>query len=172
MADIEQIKRQIEKLYKAVKVQPVVDVPPKQQVMQWAWFAKGYIAAASIVRKEAPQHLLPILQMTGQAIESSLKACLAAADSSPPIGHDLVELYQLAEELGFQLDDSDKAALIHLNHFYFRDLATNIKHKARYPTNTSERLGGSVPKDATFVSIIGSLIEQAEKRIDGDEPNG
>ena len=130
------------------------------------------MAAASIVRKEAPQHWLQVLQMTGQAIESSLKACLAAAGTTPPREHDLVKLYRLVEKLGFQLDDSDKAALVHLNHFYFQDLATTTKHKARYPTNKSENLGGAFPSNATFVSIIDSLIEQAEKRIDGDEPNG
>ena len=152
-----------------------MDFPPKQQVIGWTSSAKGYMAAASIARKEAPQHWLPVLQMTGQAIESSLKACLAAAGTTPPWEHDLVKLYRLVERLGFQLDDSDKAALVHLNHFYFHNLATDTPpptFNTRYPTNTNEPVGGSVQSHETFASIIGSLIEQAEKRIDGDEPNG
>ena len=172
MTDIEQIQRQLEKTYQAIAVQPVANLPPILQVRQWASFAKGYIAAVSIVEKEAPQHWLPILQLTGQAIESSLKACLVAAGTHPPSLHDLVKLYRLAADLGFQLDDPDMAALVHLQHFYFRDLATNTKYKTRYPTKSSERLGGAVPSNATFASIVHSLIEQAEQKIDGDERNG
>jgi HEPN domain-containing protein len=172
VTDIEQIQQKIAKIYQAIEVQPVVNVPPTLQVRQWASFAKDYIAAASIVEKEAPQHWLPVLQMTGQAIESSLKACLVAANTEPPNQHNLVNLYRLAAELGFQLADSDMAAIIHLQHFYFQDLATGTRYKARYPTNISEPLGGAVPSNATFVSIIHSLIEQAEQKIDGDEPNG
>ena len=109
--------------------------------------------------------------MTGHAVELSLKACLVAAGTKPH-GHDLVGLYKDAADLGFQLEDSDIAALIHLQHFYFQDLATSTKYKARYPTISSETLGGSVPSNATFVAIIHSLIEQAEQKIDGDKPNG
>jgi len=170
VADIEQIQGKIKKLYKAGEVLPVVDFSPKQQVMEWALFAKGYIEAASIVEKEAPQHWLQVLQLTGQAIESSLKACLVAASAPIPRSHDLVKLYKLAAELGFRLDDSGKAALAHLNHFYFKSLATDTPLSTRYPTDTP--VWGSVPRNATFVSINHLLIEQAEKRIDGDEPNG
>ncbi len=174
MTDIEQIQQKIAKIYQAIEVQPVVNVPPTLQVRQWASFAKEYIAAARIVAKEAPQHWLPVLQMTGQAIESSLKACLVAANIEPDKikEHNLVKLYRHAAELGFQLADSDIAAIVHLQHFYFKDLATGTMYKARYPTEMSESLGGAVPRNATFVSIIDSLIEQAEQKIDGDKPNG
>ena len=172
MTDIEQIQQKIARIYQAVEVQPMVNAPPKVQVMEWTCFAKEYIAAASIVAKEAPQHFLPVLQMTGQAIESSLKACLVAANTEPPNQHDLVNLYRLAAELGFQLADSDIAAIVHLQHFYFQDLATNTRYKARYPTNNNEMVGGSVPSNATFVSIIDSLIEQAEQKIDGEKLDG
>ena len=171
MTDIEQIQRQIEKIYQAIKVRLVGNVPPTLQVRQWTWFAKAYIDSASIVGKEAPQHWLPVLQMTGQAVESSLKACLVAANTEPPNKHNLVNLYRLAAELGFQLADSDIAAIVHLQHFYFQDLATGTRYKARYPTNISEPLGGAVPSNATFVSMIHTLIEQAEQKVDGDEPN-
>ena len=172
MTDIKQIQKKIASLYQAIEVDPMVSVPPKQQVKEWAWFAKDYIAAASIVKREAPQHILPVLQMTGQAMECSLKACLVAANTEPPTQHDPVALYELAADLGFQLADPDIAAIVHLQHFYFQDLATGTKYKSRYPTNRIERVGGSVPSNATFVSIIHSLIEQAEQKIDGDKPNG
>ena len=87
---------------------------------------------------------------------------LAAAGTTPPYEHDLVKLYRLVEKFGFQLDDSDKAALVHFNHFYFESLAIGNPFSTRYPTDTP--VGGSVPSNATFVSIIGLLIEQAEKR--------
>lgn len=170
MTDIEQIQRKIEKIYQAIGVQPVVNVPPTVQAMEWASRAKTYIAAASIVDKEAPQHWLPVLQMTGHAMECSLKACLVAANIEPPHEHDLIKLYRLAAKHGFQLGGPDFAALVHLRHFYSRDLATNTPNKARYPAS-GERLGGSVPSNATFVSIINSLIEQAEQKIGTADPS-
>ena len=163
MTDIERIRRKIERLYEGFE-EPKVNVPLALQVRQWISFAKEYIGAASILEKEAPQYWLPVLQMTGQAVESSLKACLAAANTDPPNHHDLIQLYTRAAELGFELDDSDLAAIVHLRHFYFHDLSTNTKFKTRYPTKQDERLGGTVPSNSTFVSIVHSLIEQAADR--------
>ena len=97
-------------------------------------------------------------------MECSLKACLAAADTEPPNKHDLVELCRLAAKEDFQLDDRNVAMIVHLHHFYYQDLASGTKFKARYPTKASERLGGAVPTNSTFVSIIRSLIEQAAQK--------
>jgi len=169
VTDIKQIQSKIKKLYQSREVQPVMNVPPVLQVRQWVSFAKEYIAAASIVENKAPQYYLLILQMTGHAIECSLKACLTAAGEPPPAKHDLINLYQHVEKHGFQLDDPNKAAIVHLHHFYFQDLATETKYKARFPTENLEQLGGSVPSNATFVSIIHSLIKQAEQKIEGNE---
>ncbi len=163
MTDIERIRRKIERLYEGFK-EPKVNVPLAARVSQWISFAKEYIGAASIVEKETPQYWLPVLQMTGQAVESSLKACLAAANTDPPNHHDLIELYRRAAELGFQLDDSHLAAIVHLRHFYSQDLSTKTKFKTRYPTKQAERLGGAVPSNSTFVSIVHSLVEQAAHR--------
>ena len=164
MTDIKQIQQKIAKIYRAIEEQPQIDIPLKLQVTEWVWFAKAYIAAAGIVEKEASQHWLPILQLTGQAVESSLKACLASANTRPPNEHDLVNLYRRSARLGFQLENSSIAAIVHLQHFYFKDLATGSKFKSRYPTNKNERLGGIVPKNEAFVSVVDSLIEQAESR--------
>jgi len=87
MTAIEQIRCKIETIYQAIK-EPKVNVPLALQVRQWISFAEDYIGAASILEREAPQHWLPLLQMTGQAVESSLKVCLAAANIDPPNHHD------------------------------------------------------------------------------------
>ena len=165
MTAIEQIRCKIETIYQAIK-EPKVNVPLALQVRQWISFAEDYIGAASILEREAPQHWLPLLQMTGQAVESSLKACLAAANIDPPNHHDLIQLYELAAELGFRLDDSNLAAIVHLRHFYFQDLATHTRFKTRYPTKLNERLGGAVPSNSTFVSVVHSLTQQATQRND------
>jgi len=163
--DIEQIQRQIEKIYQTEKqTMEMVDIPPEIVVNQWVSFAEEYIAAASIVEKADSQHYLAILQMTGQAMESSLKACLLAADKKLPKHHDLVELCKLAVKLDFQLSEHDIAAIMHLHHFYFKDWASGTMYKARYPISKIESLGGVVPSNATFASIIHSLIEQARHR--------
>jgi hypothetical protein len=160
MIDAEKIKDAIEKLYTPTNG-PNVDIPLALRAMQLAEFAKEYIAAASIVEREAPQYWLPRLQLTGHAIELALKACIASANSDPPVEHDLIELYRQAEKLGFELDEAGFAAIVHLRHFYYQDLATGTKHKARYPTKQDERLGGAVPSNSTFISVVNSLVEQA-----------
>ena len=84
--------------------------------------------------------------MTGQAVESALKACLTSAQTEPPKHHNLVQLYDLASKHGFTLGDPDLAAIVHLRHFYFRDVATGTRYKTRYPTEQMEQLGGAVPR--------------------------
>lgn len=163
MTDIKQVRCKIEKLYNAIEG-PTLNAPLEFQAYEWAHFAGEYIGAASILDKEESRYMLPKLQLTGHAIECSLKACLAAANSDPPSNHDLVQLYELAAMHGFQLDEKSLAMIVHLNHYYFRDLATDTKFKARYPTKTSEGLGGAIPGNSTFVSIVRLLIEQAALR--------
>ena len=165
MSDIEEIRRKIEKIYRAFK-EPKMDVPLPERALEWTRFAKTYIGAASILAREPHLlYILPVLQLTGQAVESALKACLAAANREPPNEHDLIHLYKLAAERGFQLDDFALAMIVHLNHYYFRDLATNTKFKSRFPTKQDERMGGALPRHSTCVSIVHSLIEQAAHRI-------
>jgi len=164
MADIDKIKQKIADSYRTIDKQPQMQVPLVLQVQIWISFAKEYLDAAVIVTKEKPQYMLPILQLTGQAIESSIKACLASANTEPPNIHDLVKLYRLSEKHGFQLDDLGIAAIVHLQHFFFQDLATGTRYKSRYPTKTNERLGGAIPSIETFISVAQSLIEQADSR--------
>ena len=163
MADIDKIVLRIETLYKQ-NAPTQVDVPLALQARASGYFAKDYIAAASILDHDGPQHWLPLLQLTGHAVELSLKSCLASAGSAPPHGHDLVALYRTAQKLGFELDDSDFAALVHLHHFYFQDLSTQTKFKVRYPAKQSEFLGGSVPSNSTFASIVDKPLHQSEQK--------
>jgi HEPN domain-containing protein len=134
MDKIEEILKKIEKLYERTKHETVADVPLVLLAGELAAFARDYISAASILERESPEHWLPILQLTGHAVELSLKACLASAGTVPPVGHDLVELYRGAEARGFALNEPQFAAIVHLRHFYFEDLATGTRYKARYPT--------------------------------------
>lgn len=167
MTDVDAILKKIEELYNNSSA-TTIDVPLALQAKNFGYLARSYIAAASIVDGHAPQHWLPILQLTGQAVELSLKACLASAGSVPPAGHDLIDLYRRSAALGFQLDAPMFAAIVHLQHFYFRDLATGTKFKARYPTRKSEPVGGAVPSNAVFSSIVDALLHQAKQR----EPTG
>ena len=167
MSDIQRIQQKIAKIYRAME-EPKIGVPLALQVMQWVSFAEDYIAAASIIDGQAPQHWLPRLQMTGHAIESALKACLVAVHAEPPNHHNLVQIYELASKHGFQLGNSDLAAIVHLGHFYFQDVATSTKYKTRYPTDKMERLGGAVPSNSAFVSIVRSLSEQATEKNQGN----
>ena len=163
MINTEEIQKKLEKLYER-KGPATVDIPLELQAKELGSFARDYIAAASILEREASQHWLPLMQLTGHAVELSLKACLASANSAPPIGHDLIKLYRKVEKLGFKLDGPKFAAIVHLQHFYFEDLSTRTKYKARYPTKQNESLGGSVPSNSTFTSIVDSLLDQAEQR--------
>jgi len=163
MSEIKRIQQQIAALYRS-REEEQVSVPLSLQAPQWGHFAKDYIAAASIIDEKATNLWLPRLQVTGHALESALKASLAATGVLPPSTHDLVHLYELAGEKGFRLSESDQAMIVHLSHFYFEDVATGTRYKARFPTSTTEHLGGSVPLHATFQAIVTSLLEQARHR--------
>jgi len=160
---IREIQSRIAALYKSLP-QDNHEVSLSHQAPQWAQRAKSFLAAAGIVDRQSPALWLPRLQLTGQAVEASLKACLAVADAPPPASHDLVRLWELVAEHDFHLDDPSLAMIVHLSHFYFEDLATGTRYKARFPSNTTERLGGAVPTHAKFEAIVHSLIDQGRLR--------
>jgi hypothetical protein len=156
MLDTEDIVSRIEAVYKHLGAGNVV-VPLALQAVELTSFARDYMAGALIIEREAPQHWLPVLQNTGHAVELALKACLASAGTPPQSGHDLIELYRHAEALGFGLDAPAFAAIVHVRHFYFEDLATGTRYKARYPTRLDEPLGGAVP-DVPCVRVPGGGV--------------
>lgn len=163
MTDVTKIVKQISAFYEQF-TEPVIDLPLTLQAMELGFRARDYVAAAAILERGGPFHWLPILQLTGQAVELSLKACLASALVAPPVGHDLVDLLRQAQTHGFDVDSPMCAAIVHLQHFYFRDLATGTKYKTRYPAKRTERLGGAVPSNSTFTAIVEALLDQATKR--------
>ncbi len=166
-SDIRSLQRRIERIYQSAKGNTAA-VPTYLQVIEWIAFANDYIAAASILDAQAPQHWLPQLQLTGQAVECALKACIRSVNVEPSKSHDLIDLYEVAVGYDFRLNSPDQAALVHLNHFYFQDVATGTRFKARYPTPQTERLGGAVPTNATFLSIVDRLTQQAARKNDGN----
>ena len=111
------------------------------------------------------RYWLPLFQLTGQALELALKACLASVSEAPPNVHDLVYLCQRVQAKGFELNAPMSAAIVHLNHLYFEDLATGTRYKTRYPTTTFEHVGGTVPDHATFVGILNMLRDQVAQRL-------
>ena len=101
---------------------------------------------------------MPVLQLTGHAVELSLKAFLASRGIEPPHGHDLLALYKQVEGENCKLEKPTIAALVHLCHHYFRDLSTGTTFKMRYPTKTDERVGGAVPENAVYTSLVESIL--------------
>jgi|GEM_PF-6392235 len=144
MTKIRDIQRQIQKLYEGLG-EPAYELPLPLRVKEFISFAKEYSAAATLIAEKAPQLMLARLQMTGQSVELALKACLAARGIEPPLDHDLVKLCESASSNGYCLSDFELAAVVHLSHFYHRDLETSTKFKLRYPTKRTERLGGAIP---------------------------
>lgn len=169
MTKILDIQGEIQKLYKRVR-EPAYELPLPLRVTQLVSFAKEYSAAATLIAEKAPQLILPRLQMTGQSVELALKACLAARGTEPPFDHDLVKLCDLASNCGFPLSDFELAAIVHLAHFYHRDLETGTRSKLRYPTKRTEKLGGAIPDNSAFANLIHSLCQQAKSINQGKLP--
>jgi hypothetical protein len=163
MRKIEKAQSDIKKLYKLIN-EPSFPIPKEIQAVHWAYIAVEFLTAASILDKKEPLFTNPKLQLTGHAIECSMKSCIASVGACPPNKHDLVQLYKVIDKHGFHLDDRSKAMIVHLNHHYFQDLGTETKFKLRYPTETSERSGGAIPLHSDMVTISNTLLEQAASR--------
>jgi HEPN domain-containing protein len=164
MSKIEKAQRNIKKLYKLIN-EPSFPIPKEMQAVHWAYIAVEFLIAAAILDNKGPHFTKPMLQLTGHAIECSMKACIASVAAKPPNKHDLVQLYKVIEKHGFHLDDRSQALIVHLNHHYYQDLGTGTKFKLRYPTETSERSGGAIPLHSDMVDIANTLIEQAANRV-------
>lgn len=161
--DIDQVVKSIERLYQLPEEQPLVRVSRSIQSRQWLSLAQQFLAAATIVEREGPQHWRVVVQNTGHSLECAFKACFLAKDTEPRRGHSLVELYRAIDKLGFHLEKAQFTAIVHLHHHYFQALDTGTKFKARYPTGKSERLGGVVPETSIYKAIVASLAEQVSK---------
>lgn len=167
MSDIEKIQEKLKQVYGPFWAKGK-QVPLVRYAIELGSYAKEYISAASIVDSHGPQLMLARLQLTGLAVELALKTYLAAAGVRPPKkkkkGHDLIRLYKQASQLGLVLAGPDQAAIVHLSHLYYQDLATETVYKARYPAETDEPLGGAVPESAEFDRIVGYLLKMAAEK--------
>jgi HEPN domain-containing protein len=166
MNKIREIHLELQRRY-AAQSPAELHVPLAIQAIELRSFARQYLKAAALVAAGSPDIWLVHLQLIGQGTELAMKACLASAGVPPPRapkGHDLVHLYCLAAREGFELSEFEQACLVHLDHLYHRDLATKTKFKTRYPADTDESLGGSVPDAVVLQAITESLCEQSEQR--------
>ena len=166
MGKIKKAQFKIKKLYESSK-EPSFSVPIKKQATAWSYIAEEFLMAASILDKKGPNFIRPRLQLTGHAIECSMKACIASVGAEPPggsEGHDLVHLYEIIDKNGFHLEDRLQAMIVHLNHHYFQDLVTESRYKIRYPAKTTERLGGVLPIHSDMKAISNTLLVQAARR--------
>ncbi len=163
MGKIEEAQSKIKKLYELIN-EPSIRVPKEMQALHWVYIAVEFLIAASILDKKGPHFTNPKLQLTGHAIECSMKACIASVGTKPPNKHDLVQLYKVIDKHGFHLDDRLQTMIVHLNHHYYQDLGTGSKFKLRYPTETSERSGGAIPNHSDMIAISNTLLEQAASR--------
>jgi len=164
MSKIEKVRNNIKKLYKLIN-ESQFQIQEEIQALHWAYIAVDFLTAASILEKKGFHFIKPKLQLTGHAIECSMKACIASVGAKPPNKHDLVQLYKVLDKYGFHLDDRSKAMIVHLNHHYYQDLGTGTKFKLRYPTETTEGSGGAIPVHSDMVAISNILLEQAASRV-------
>jgi HEPN domain-containing protein len=161
---IREIQKQLTEIY-AAQGQAGADIPCPVKSQLFRSFAGRYSTAAKLVSESTPELWLVSLQLAGQSVELALKACISAASIQPPKHHQLVELYCLAADQGFGITEREQALVVHLEHFYSRDLATETRFKTRYPTDRDEALGGAVPDSSDFCRIVESLCKQAENRV-------
>ena len=164
MSKIEETQRKIKKAYK-LSNGSAEEISERMQALYWAYIAVEFLTAAAILDKKGPHFIRPMLQLTGHAIECSMKACIASVAHEPPKNHDLVQLYKVIDKHGFHLDDRAQALIVHLNHNYYQDLGTGTKCKLCYPFETSERTEGAIPPHSDMVAISNSLIEQAASKV-------
>lgn len=160
---IREIQQQLKENY-AAKGPAGIDLPCPIKSQLFRSFACSYSAAAKLLSEGNPGLWLVSLQLAGQSVELALKACIWVAGVQPPKHHQLIELYCLAADYGFEISEREQALVVHLEHFYSRDLATETRFKARYPTDRDEALGGAVPESADLSRIVESLCKQAENR--------
>jgi HEPN domain-containing protein len=165
MNKIREIQKELQETY-AAQGPAGVDIPPVIRSQLFRMFARDYAAAARIVSESTPSLWLVSIQLAGQSVELALKACISVTGTQPPKHHGLVELYCLVAKQGFEITEREQALVVLLEHFYSRDLATETRFKARYPTDRDEALGGAVPPTSDLCGIVESLCKQAENRKD------
>lgn len=133
--------------------------------LELAHIAREYLGAASFLASQPStdwpgHHSLPWFQLIGQSLELSLKAFIAASRLPPPQHHDLIRLFEQAEQRGYVPPDEEHM-LVHvviLDHWFHRHAATGTKYGSRYGNHG----GGTVPDHNKLARFVESVIEQAD----------
>ncbi len=163
-AEIQQSLRQLYRTAGSVRLSSR-PTPTYLRVLNWVAIAEQYAAAADALAAEAElSHIRPRMLLIGHALECSLKACLAAACLKTPRGHDLVNLTDLVLDAGYQLQQAQIAWVVHVDHVFNEDLRTSAKYKVRYPTETYESTGASLPPQSALTETVAALLHQARTR--------
>ena len=162
MNDIDAVQEHLRKLYE-YGGQSGGQAPLPYQAAAYAVYANDYLRSAGVLKDSEPlphRTLMPWYQLMGQALELSMKACLAVAGVSPPRTHDLVALCKKVEAAGFVLGvEHAHAHLVHLNHGYYEDLATGDRFVARYGGGGSK----AVPDHDRLSAVCTELLRQAKE---------
>jgi hypothetical protein len=161
---IEEIERKISQIYTSSNNEDLQKNELPRQAVILVGYSEMYLAAAKVI--EANHRLiLPRLQMTGQAIELLLKACIAGCNHKPPREHDLIILCKSCVNYDYFLSEADIAFIFHLNHHFYKDVVTKTKYKSRYPTGNNEQVGGVCPEVEKFQDIFDKLKMQMINNI-------
>jgi HEPN domain-containing protein len=130
-----------------------------------AHIAREYLAAASVLASEPltgwlGPYSLPWFQLVGQSLELSLKAFIAASGLHPPQHHDLIRLFEAAEQCGYEppTEEHMLVQVVILDHWFHRHAATGTKYGSRYGNHG----GGTVPEHGKLARFVESVIEQAD----------
>ena len=135
----------------------------KRPLRDWIFFAQRYCAAALALETIDDVHLLPRIQLYGHAVECALKGYLVSKQQTHPrdAGHDLIRLCIKAEEFGCHLTELEAIAVVQLSSLYFRDIGSNTRYKARYPTAQSEPRESIVGDFQHIDALIDSVCSQS-----------
>ncbi|MEK7323187.1 MAG: HEPN domain-containing protein [Pseudomonadota bacterium] len=127
----------------------------------WISFARQYLSASEVLHGRDSPLILPWIQISGHAMECSLKSFLCASGERVPRDHDLVVLLDVAQRVGLVIEDKDTAMLVHLNHLYSRGMHTPTRYKARFPSDRWEFIGGTIPEQDFLKRIVQDICNQA-----------
>lgn len=165
-----EIKSRLVQVYESAEDLPAEPVSRYLRVLEWTGRASNFIEASAKLADSplVEHHFYPRMLLAGHGLECALKAALLATGLEPQATHDLVALSDEVQNRGFRLFEPQLALIVHVDHYYHRDLRTKTKFKARYPTADSESDGGLSPPAASLSRLVQELqlqTSQANERL-------
>ena len=159
-----EIKNRLVQAYESAEDLPSEAVPRYMRVVEWTRRASDFIEASEKL-VDSPlfeHHFYPRMVLAGHGLECALKAALLAAGIEPPTTHDLVALSDEVQNKGFRLSEPQLALIVHVDHYYHKDLRTRTKYKARYPAAEFESDGGPSPP----ATLLSRLVQELQLQVD------